>query len=182
VKQIPVILVAACCFGPNAALADEKPAEAPKRHRGEGRVYEKAIRASLIPPSGWDRTEDEGGARLMFRGPAGDGAPAVNVTTFKNSGAPITAVGAAMKKALARDNPDWQLADEGVVKIDGKNSYYFSSKFTRKANGDKKETQSIAFVVPGQSRGYVISFRVDAAKFDGQRSAIEDAAKSFRGD
>ena len=53
--------------------AQEKPPpKPPKRHQGEGRVYEKKISASIVPAKSWEQGKSVSGAYLVFRGPADD--------------------------------------------------------------------------------------------------------------
>jgi len=182
-KNAAKFALAALLLSATALRADDKPPpKPPKRHQGEGRVYEKKISASIVPPKGWEQGKNVSGAYLIFRGPADDRFPNVNVSSFNNPGAPITTVGPAMKNVHAKGIPEWKPVDEGYVTVDGKKSYYFSGKYTRDLGDRKEEMQTISYYVPGNGRGYVISFLTNAEKFEGLKPTIEEMIKSFRGD
>jgi hypothetical protein len=181
-KNAAKIMLAAL-FVAAGVRAEDKPApKPPKRHQGEGRIYEKKITASFVPAKDWEQGKNVTGSYLIFRGPANERSPNVNVSTFSHQGVPITQVGPAMKNVHAKGIADWKVIDEGFVTIDGKKSYFFSGKYTRDLGDRKEEMQTISYYVPGISRGYVISFLTNAEKFEGLKPTIEEMAKSFRGD
>src|SRR5262245_25334416 len=182
-KNAAKLTLAVLVLSATTARAEDKPPpKPPKRHQGEGRVYEKKISASIVPPKTWEQGKNVSGAYLIFRGPVDDRSPNFNISTFSHQGAPTTTVGPAMKNVHAKGIPDWKVVDEGFLVIDGKKSYFFSGKFTRDEGDRKRDMQSISFYVPGAGRGYVLSFLTDAEKFEGLKPAIEEMAKSFRGD
>jgi hypothetical protein len=159
-----------------------KPPPPPKRHQGDGRIYEKKISASIVPPGGWTQGKSSGGAYLIFRGTGADRFPNVNVSTFANNGVPIQRIGASMSQATAKGIPGWKSAGEELVKVDGKLGYAVTGKYERDTGDRKEQMQTLTYYVQGNSRGYVISFLIDQAKFDDLKPTLEEMVKSFRCD
>jgi hypothetical protein len=176
-------LAAALFVGVGAAWADDKPApKPPKRHQGEGRIYEKKIGVSIVPPKGWEQGKNTSGAYLLFRGPADDRSPNFNITTFATNGVPIQQIGQNMSKVTAKSIPSWQSAGEELVQVDGKKGYMVTGKYERDEGNRTAKMQTLTYYIQGNGRGYVLSFLIDQSKFEDLKPSLEEMVKSFRGD
>lgn len=165
------------------ACGEDKPApKPPKRHQGEGRIYEKKISASIVAPKGWEQGKNVSGSYLIFRGPPDERTPNLNVSTFAQNGVPIRTIGQSMSKATAKGIPGWQSADEGAAQVDGKRAYYITGKYERDNGIRKEQMQTLTYYVQGNGRGYVLSFLVNQEKFENLKPTLEEMVKSFRCD
>jgi hypothetical protein len=116
------------------------------------------------------------GSFMFYAGPVEDAfAVNLNVNAVQDDGTPIESTGPGLKKAYAGAVTAYKAVDEGFVTIDGKKSYWLSSKFTTGSNN--VHVQNLQYlIVGGNHKAYTITFTALESNFAKYRPLFESTA------
>lgn len=150
------------------------------KHKGEGRVYNRKNKFSIVPPPGWTSRGEFMGNFMFFTGPQEQGfAVNFNVNAQKDDGTPIESYPAVIKDVLRQVLVAHEVADEGFTEIDGAKCYYISGRF----RGAQGMLQNLQYCIRGaKGRVYTITFTAPQEVFDDYRPVFEEVAISARMD
>jgi hypothetical protein len=149
-------------------------------HTGDGRVYEKSIAASIVPPEGWTRGPAAPNTKLSFFAPEAAKLHAnMNLTVSKDDGIEYEKVVEGIKVELPQVLAGWKLTGRGKAKLQGRPAYYCTSTF-RVQDSDAQQLQY--FVRGDTGIFYCLTFTADKESFPELKQEFQDCAKTFRCD
>jgi hypothetical protein len=155
--------------------------ESGRRNDESRRVFGKGCKFSLVPPEGWKKRDDITANILNYEA-EGDGAikPSFTVGVDPYTGKPpIETFGQHFRQPAPRQFPGWQVVDDGLITIDGRQAYFICASFDAQAG----RAQGLHYFIPdGKGKLYAISFMAPAASFTEYRGVFEKVAESVRTD
>jgi hypothetical protein len=165
---------------------------ASSRHVGPGRRYWPEHGFSMAPPRMWLPLYDQSGAVTGYQaskeglkaaelqGIEDTFDPNFNLQVNRDDGTPLEAVPDQIKVAMPKQFKDWQVLDEGFVKIDGKKAYRIASSFVVAGKGQNTEIHMVQYFVLSNNKAYALTFGAGPQSFPHLRETFEQAALSAR--
>lgn len=153
----------------------KEPISAPAK---SARVTDKATGFSIVPPSGWESGDAGEDSIFVYLGEAVDGfRPNFNVNVSEDDGISMKDIGKHLKPEYAKAFPNWELADEGTLTINGLPAYFISSRFEMEGY----VMQNIQYFVRGKNKQFfVLTFTALGDQYAEYESVFKQTAATVQ--
>lgn len=143
----------------------------------QARVKDEQVGYSIAPPEGWTKATASGQELLVYtHAEDGEHAGHMSLTVTQDATA-INTLGPMIKAAFDKQGVEWELQDDGLIKVTGQDAYFINGLF----NINNTELQVVQYYIQGKpGQIYILTFTVRAEAFDDYQEAIEAAAASFK--
>jgi len=159
----------------------------PKRHVGEGRVYNQTPGFSIVPPRGWTAGKTDGKGPIMaFVSPIRNDnyTPNFYVLPFASNDT-IEQAAAKSKKGSAAMR-SYVFGDDGMVTIDGTKAYFHHFTADLKDTGDNEplKLKFLHYIVLSKDGNglFLLTFIALPADFDKLRKFVDESANTIQVD
>ena len=157
------------CGTPFKSVAAEKSNEAE-------RVYDKERRISLVLPSSWQEVDAEPPYVLMFRAPAGEFTPNLNIVITGDDGTPLDQVSEQIKQSMPTYFTDWRVVKDGFSKLDGHKVYVICSKYSE----GELTLRGLQYFLVSNGTLYVVTLTSSSDQFGKLKPTFKKIADSVR--
>ncbi len=144
----------------------------------QARVNDQQQGYSIAPPEGWKKNTASGQELLVYThtDEEGENAGHMSLTATQDSTA-INTLGPLIKAAFDKQGVEWELQDDGLMKVTGQDAYFINGLF----NINNTELQVVQYYIQGKpGQIYILTFTVRASAFEDYQEAIEASAASFK--
>lgn len=154
----------------------------PVDHTGEGRIYDKELGISLVPPEGWEKTNPpDRSVKMLYMGKAKNGMPcSFNVVIEDDDpDVPLESLDKVMKEEMPKILPNWKLIRSGTTTLSGRPAFFSVSTMSYQGV-DIKQFQVI--LRGDQKKRYNVTYSTTLDTYDELERILRNSAKTIRVD